>query len=79
MGPPNCSSCSGPHAASAKDFPVWRMEKEIYSICIEKRISFPEARQLVEVKTPAISSPTSTLYCSVISQKRVKSVDYQTD
>ena len=78
-GPPNCSDCSGPHAASANDCPAWQMEKEFERIHVEKRISFPEARQLVEVKTPAICSPTPTLYSSIVSKKYVKSVHCQTD
>ena len=48
----------GPHAASAKDCPVWKKEKEIRGIHVEKRISFPETRQLVEAK------PLSTVFSS---------------
>ena len=44
--PTLCSNCNGPHASSAKDCPVWQKEKEIQSVCVEKRISFPEARRL---------------------------------
>ena len=44
-----CSNCKGPRAVSAKDCLVWKKEKEIQRIRVEKRISFPEARQLVEV------------------------------
>ena len=46
-GPLICSNCNSPHAVSAKDCPVWKKE-EIQCICVEKPISFPEARQLVE-------------------------------
>ena len=45
-GPKLCSNCNGPHTSSAKDCPVWQKEKEIQCVCIEKRISFPEARRL---------------------------------
>ena len=55
-GPPNCSNCSGPHAASAKDCPAWQMKKEIQRIRVEKLISFQKARELVEGETPAICS-----------------------
>ena len=62
-GSQKCSNCSGPHAASAKDCPVRQMEKEIQRVRVEKGISLPEARQLVEAKTLAISSqiPYSTV------------------
>ena len=78
-GPPNCCNCSGLHAVSAKDCSVWQMAKEVQLIHIEKRISFQVARQLVQAKTPATCTPTSTLYSSVVSKKCVKSVDCQTD
>ena len=42
-GPQNCSSYNGLHTASAKDCPVWQMEKEIQRIPVEKCISFPES------------------------------------
>ena len=45
-GPKLCSNCNGPHASSAKDCPVWQKKKESHSVRVEKRISFPEARQL---------------------------------
>ena len=52
-GPQICSNCNGPHAASAKECLVWKTEKEIQRICVEKGISFPEARQFVEAKFPS--------------------------
>ena len=45
-GPKLCSICNGPHASSAKDCPVWQKEKEIQRVRVDKRITFPEARQL---------------------------------
>ena len=53
-GPKLCSNCNGPHASSAKDCPVWQKEKEIQRVRVEKRISFLEARQLVEAKMPTV-------------------------
>ena len=59
-GPKLCSNCNGPHASSVKDYPVWQKEKEIQRVCIEKHISFLEARQLVEAKMPTVVSAAST-------------------
>ena len=59
-GPKLCSNCSGPHTPSAKDCPVWQKEKEIQRVCAEKRISFLEARQLVEAKMPTVISGGKT-------------------
>ena len=59
-GPKLCSNCNGPHASSAKDCPVWQKEKQIQRVCVEKRTSFPEARQLVEAKMPTVVSGGKT-------------------
>ena len=50
------------------------MEKEIQRTPVEKLISFPEVRQLAEAKTPAICSPTSKSYSSmlIIKIKKIK-------
>ena len=50
------SNFSGLHASSAQDCPVWKKEKAIQRVRVEKRISFPEARQLVEAKMPTVVS-----------------------
>ena len=59
-GPKLCSNCNGPHASSAKDCPVWQKEKEIQRVRVKKIISFPEARQLVQAKTPTMVSGDKT-------------------
>ena len=56
-GPKLCSNCNGPHASLAKDCPVWQ-KKEIQCVRVEKRVSFPEARQLVEARMPLEVGPT---------------------
>ena len=78
--PQICSNCKGPHAASAKDRPVWKKEKEIQRIRVEKRISFPEARQLVEAKFPSTGLTLTVSFADVLNRKKsVKSVVCQTD
>ena len=69
-GPKLCSNCNGPHASSAKDCPVWQKEKEIQRVRVEKRVSFPEARQLVEARMPTVVSGGKT-YAVAASTKRV--------
>ncbi|WP_419608011.1 hypothetical protein, partial [Thiolapillus sp.] len=79
-GPLICSNCKGPHAVSAKDCPVWKKEKEIQRIRVEKRISFPEARQLVEATFPSNGFIAAASFADVVSKKKiVKSVVCQTD
>ena len=79
-GPLICSNCKGPHAVSAKNCPVWKKEKEIQSIRFEKRISFPEARQLVEATSPSTGFIPTVSFADVVNRKKlVKSLVCQTD
>lgn len=44
---PKCRNCGGPHTSSDKTCPTWMKEKEIQKTKITKRVSYPEARKLV--------------------------------
>ena len=77
-GPKLCSNCNGPHASSAKDCPVWQKEKEIQHVCVEKRISFPEARQLVEAKMPTVITGGRTYAAAASTRRESRSVQCQT-
>ena len=79
-GPKLCSNCNGPHASSAKDCPVWQKVKEIQRVRVEKRISFPEARQLVEAKMPTVITGGKTYAAAAAASTRreSKSVQCQT-
>ena len=77
-GPKLCSNCNGHHASSAKDFPWWQKEKKIQRVLDEKRISFPEARQLVEAKMPTVVSGGKTYAAAASTRREFKSVECQT-
>ena len=75
-----CSNCKGPHTSSAKDCPVWQKEKEIQCVRVDKRMPFPEARQLVEASLPSVLPARATLSYSESDVVRcIQSVEYQTD
>ena len=69
--------CNGPNASSAKDCPVWQKE-EIQCVRVEKRISFPAVRQLVEVKMPTVISGGKTYAAAASTRRESKSVQCQT-
>ena len=71
-GPKKCSNCSGPHASSDKECPVWIREKEIQRVRVEQRIPFPEARRVVERKSPTVVS-ASMSYSAVVSKPSKRS------
>ena len=73
-----CSNCNGPHAPSAKNCPVWQKEKEIQRVRVEKRISFPEARQLVEAKMPTVITGGKTYAAAASTRRESKSVQCPT-
>ncbi len=75
-GPKLCSNCNGLHASSAKDCPVW--QKEIQRVRVEKRISFPEAKHLVEAKMPTVITGGKTYIAAASTRRESKSVQYQT-
>ena len=76
-GPKLCSNCDGPHASSAKDCPVWQKEKEIQRVRVEKCISFPEARQLVEAKMPTVITGGKTYATAASTRRESRSVQCQ--
>ena len=76
------SNCSGSHASSDKECHVWTKEKEIQRVRVEQRIPFPEARRVVEAKSPPVVS-AGISYSAALSGKRYQSqsvsVSCQTD
>ena len=77
-GPKLCPNCCGPHDSSAKDCPVWQKEKEIQRVRVEKRISFPETRQLVEAKMATVISGGKTYAAAASTRRESNSVECQT-
>lgn len=63
-----CSYCDDPHALSAQDCSVWKKEKEI------QHISFPEAKQPVEVRVPTVVSVGVSYSTAFSTKNAVKSV-----
>ena len=70
--PIKCANCGGNHTAYSRDCPRWKTEKEIQRIRTERKISFPEARKIVE----GVNKQPS--FASVVA-KQVVSVGCQTD
>ncbi|GFW17467.1 uncharacterized protein TNCV_1393121 [Trichonephila clavipes] len=47
-----CLNCKGEHPAYSRSCPTWIIEKEITSVKIKDKISYPEARRVVLSRTP---------------------------
>ena len=77
-GPDYCVNCTGAHAASSKDCPRWRLENEIQRVRTERKVSFAEAKKVVEQMRP--SSATASTYAKVACPKpTMVSMEIQTD
>jgi len=83
-----CANCKGKHAASSRECPKWKLEKQVQQIKLERGISFPDARKAVlsEQSTNTSSKRTvasvvsgTTTMTSQRSQKQKVSVAIQTE
>ena len=51
--PKMCLSCkSTDHVVDSKDCPDWKREKEVCSVHVTEKVSYPEARRIVEQRMP---------------------------
>ena len=51
-GPLHCVNCGGSHTASSKQCPVWSKECAIQKVRVTQKLSFAEARKVVELTSP---------------------------
>ncbi|GFV21111.1 uncharacterized protein TNCV_4267441 [Trichonephila clavipes] len=51
-----CLNCKGDHPAYSRSCPTWIIDKEITSVKIKEKISYPEARRVVLSRTPVSES-----------------------
>ena len=58
----HCVNCKGSHPSFSRDCPRWQHEREIQRVKVEKGLSFPEARRLVEAGS---SAPSGRTYAAV--------------
>ena len=76
-GPKLCSNCNDPPASVAQDRLVWKKEKEIQCIWVEKYISFLEARHLVEARMLTVISSSKSYSAVGATKKDIKSMECQ--
>ena len=51
----SCANCKGSHFAYSRECPKWKQEKQVQQVRVEKQVSFPEARRLVETRSGAVA------------------------
>ncbi|GBO04664.1 hypothetical protein AVEN_44499-1 [Araneus ventricosus] len=67
---PKCYNCNGDHPAFFRSCPRYKQEKEILTVKITKNISFPEARKIVNDRTPKPGISYSSALNSVVTPSR---------
>ena len=51
----SCANCKGSHFAYSRECPKWKQQKQVQQVRVEKQVSFPEARRLVETMSGAVA------------------------
>ena len=76
--PQKCINCKGGHSSSSKSCPCWLMEKAISRVRTERKISFHEARKIVE---PSFKTKEKVQSYADAVRRPVKmcSIEVQTD
>ena len=49
-----CINCKGNHCAYSRECPQWKLEKQVQQVRVQNRLSYPEARKLVETAAPKV-------------------------
>ena len=76
--PYHCVNCKGDHPSYSRTCEKWKFEKEIQTVRTKQGISYPEARKIVESRTP-IAGISYAAIASKTNQKSYKSIATQTD
>ena len=76
--PPKCMNCEGEHPSSSKDCDVWKKEKQIQQVKTERKISYPDARKIVQETNSWLLPGAKPLFASVAAKQMV-SCAVQTD
>ena len=76
--PPMCVNCKGAHPSSSKDCNVWKKEKQIQQVKTERKISYPDARRIVQETSSWLLPGAKPLFASVAAKQMV-SCAVQTD
>ena len=76
--PPKCVNCKGAHPSSSKDCDMWKKEKQIQKVKTERKISYPDARKIVQETNSWLLRGAKPLFASVTAKQMV-SCAAQTD
>ena len=68
---PKCVNCKGAHPSSSKDCNVWKKEKHIQKVKTERKISYPDARKIVQETSSWLLPGAKPLFALVVAKQMV--------
>ncbi|XP_041369636.1 uncharacterized protein LOC121383611 [Gigantopelta aegis] len=70
-----CINCKGDHFTYSRECPRWKVEKRVQQVKVKKRLTFADARKLVEILQPATAAKSYAAAVKVSS----RSISVNTD
>ena len=74
-----CVNCKLEHPSYSKNCEKWKIEKEIQTIRTKQNISYPEARKIVESRTPTVGTSYAAITVLNANKKTYRTIETQTE
>lgn len=58
---PKCANCEGEHTANSRECPRWKLESAIQRVRAERKVSFGEAKKIVQANEPNNTGPSKVI------------------
>ena len=69
-----CTNCEGEHAANSKECPRWKLKSAIQRVGAEQKVSFGEAKKIVQASGSSGSVNTNKSFAKVVSSGQSSSL-----
>ncbi|XP_041377291.1 uncharacterized protein LOC121389706 [Gigantopelta aegis] len=76
-----CLNCKGNHCAYSRECPRWKLEKRVQQVKVQNKITFMDARRLVETATPTVATKSVavntdlTWHCDEAKYKKLSDIE----
>ena len=72
-------TCKQDHPSYSKNCEKWKIEKEIQTVSTKQNISYPEAREIVEYRSPTVGISYAAVAAQKSNKKSYRTIEIQTD
>ena len=77
--PFHCVNCKQDHPSYSKNCEKWKIEKEIQTVRTKQNLSYPEARKIVESRTPIVGTSYAAKTVLNLNKKTYRTIETQTE